>query len=42
MEKLKSISQRTDVGETFCFREDKLRQIFAFRIVLYYIYSNEQ
>ncbi len=34
MEKLKSISQRAGVGETFCFREDKLGQIIAFIVVI--------
>lgn len=34
MEQLKNISQRIDVGETFCFREDKLNQIIAFIIVI--------
>lgn len=34
MELLRSISQRIDVGETFCFREDKLSHIIAFIVVI--------
>lgn len=34
MEKLKSIFHRTGVGETFCFREDKLGQIIALIVVI--------
>lgn len=34
MEELKAISQGTGVGETFCFREDKLVQIIAFIVII--------